>query len=139
MSEEEYDYLLQLPLVLHMPSLHAFVVHAGVLPHDPRHPVTAIRQPLAHIPEKLEITPPKPAPSRLDIEQELESVKRLNFYRAEPDSDTVDPSGRKHSKWNMTAMRNAQELSVLADVPQNADPWALMNMRGITKHGDVTK
>jgi hypothetical protein len=139
MNGEEYDYLLRLPLVLHLPSLHAFVVHAGILPHDPHHSVSATRQPLAHIPKKLDVPPPKPAPSRLDIDRGPESVQRLNLHRAKSDSDEANASSRKHSKWNMTAMRNAQELSVLADVPQNADPWVLTNMRGVTKRGDATK
>lgn len=134
MSQEEYAYLLQLPLVLHLPSLHTFVVHAGILPHDPRHSVTSIHQPLAHVPKKLDIAPPIPDPSHIDYEQAGELRPR-----AESETKTVETNRQNHSKWNTTAMRNAQELSVLADVPQNADPWVVTNMRGVTKEGEVTK
>lgn len=51
MSTKEYNYLLQLPLRLHVPHAHTFIVHAGLLPTDPRHPLDdARRQPLARVP-----------------------------------------------------------------------------------------
>lgn len=50
MSVEHYNYLLSLPLVLHIPTLHAHVVHAGLLPLDPTRSVKSQRQPLSHIP-----------------------------------------------------------------------------------------
>ncbi|KAI5118101.1 hypothetical protein M0805_005208 [Coniferiporia weirii] len=50
MSPEQYAYLRALPLVLHAPRLHTFVVHAGLLPIDPHFSATSSRQPLAHIP-----------------------------------------------------------------------------------------
>lgn len=50
MTAEQATYLRSLPLVLHIPRLHAFVVHAGLLPLDPRRSPTSLHQPLAHIP-----------------------------------------------------------------------------------------
>jgi len=50
LSPTHYEYLLSLPLVLHIPHLHTYVVHAGILPHDPRFPFHAPHQPLAHLP-----------------------------------------------------------------------------------------
>ncbi|KAJ7274359.1 Metallo-dependent phosphatase-like protein [Mycena haematopus] len=50
MSDAEYQYLLSLPLVLHVPAAHTFIAHAGVLPSDPRYAPYHRRQPLAHIP-----------------------------------------------------------------------------------------
>ncbi|KAJ7756474.1 calcineurin-like phosphoesterase [Mycena maculata] len=50
MSDTEYKYLLSLPLVLHVPSAHAFIAHAGVLPSDPRYKPYHPRQPLARVP-----------------------------------------------------------------------------------------
>ncbi|KAJ7227223.1 Metallo-dependent phosphatase-like protein [Mycena pura] len=50
MSSAEYEYLLSLPLVLHAPSAHVFVAHAGVLPSDPHYKPTHRRQPLARVP-----------------------------------------------------------------------------------------
>jgi hypothetical protein len=51
MSKKDYEYLLSLPLVLHIPSEHAFLVHAGLLPYDPTLSITSKRQPLAHLPK----------------------------------------------------------------------------------------
>jgi hypothetical protein len=51
MSQSDYEYLLSLPLVLHVPSEHAFFVHAGLLPYDPTLSITSKRQPLSHIPK----------------------------------------------------------------------------------------
>lgn len=50
MTDEHYRYLLSLPLVLHIPSLHTLVVHAGILPVDPKRSITSNHQPLARIP-----------------------------------------------------------------------------------------
>ncbi|OCF37468.1 hypothetical protein I317_03855 [Kwoniella heveanensis CBS 569] len=41
-----YLYLLDLPLALHLPSLHTIVVHAGLLPLDPLQPSSSASQPL---------------------------------------------------------------------------------------------
>jgi hypothetical protein len=46
LSKSSYKYLLELPLVLHFPSLHTFVVHAGLLPHDPLKALSDPDQPL---------------------------------------------------------------------------------------------
>ncbi|KAI0001522.1 Metallo-dependent phosphatase-like protein [Russula compacta] len=51
MSKSDYEYLLSLPLVLHLPSEHAFLVHAGLLPYDPTRSITSKRQPLTHLPK----------------------------------------------------------------------------------------
>lgn len=50
MSVSDYQYLLSLPLVLHLPSEHTFLVHAGLLPYDPTLSITSKRQPLSHLP-----------------------------------------------------------------------------------------
>ena len=50
MSKSDYEYLLSLPLVLHLPSEHTFLVHAGLLPYDPTLSITSERQPLSHWP-----------------------------------------------------------------------------------------
>ncbi|WVQ75211.1 hypothetical protein IAR50_004823 [Cryptococcus sp. DSM 104548] len=47
-SRESYEYLVALPLSIHFPSLHAFVVHAGLLPSDPLKSKSDDSQPLVH-------------------------------------------------------------------------------------------
>lgn len=50
MTNEQYEYLLSLPLVLHIPTLHTMIVHAGLLPANPQKSLTSRHQPLARIP-----------------------------------------------------------------------------------------
>lgn len=52
MSAKQYNYLVSLPLVLHVPSAHTYLVHAGLLPYDPTFDPANHRQPLAHVPAK---------------------------------------------------------------------------------------
>jgi hypothetical protein len=97
MSEAQYRYLLQLPLRLYVPHVHAFIVHAGLLAADPRYPLSdERRQPLARIPK---------------LKTHVSDVEKL---------------------------RQLQELSLLSQIPQNADPWVTLNMRSILK-GKVLK
>jgi len=102
MSKSEYDYLLSLPLSLHIPSAHTFIGHAGLLSSDPHRGSTHPRQPLSHIPIV-------PVPDKA----------RLN--------DTIP------------VMRRLQEMSILNDVPQNSQPWVLLNMRSISKKHNVSR
>ncbi|KAG8756887.1 hypothetical protein FRC12_010436 [Ceratobasidium sp. 428] len=51
LKSKEYQYLLDLPTALHIPSLHTIVVHAGLLPMDPRHKMLSKHQPLSHPPK----------------------------------------------------------------------------------------
>ncbi|WWC59432.1 uncharacterized protein I303_101988 [Kwoniella dejecticola CBS 10117] len=46
MPDDLFQYILDLPLVLHLPTLHTIVVHAGLLPFDPTKPSSANIQPL---------------------------------------------------------------------------------------------
>ncbi|KAF8071908.1 calcineurin-like phosphoesterase [Lyophyllum atratum] len=50
MTEGQYQYLRALPLTIHVPSAHAYIVHAGILPSDPHYAHDHPRQPLARIP-----------------------------------------------------------------------------------------
>ncbi|KAG8741746.1 hypothetical protein FRC10_002524 [Ceratobasidium sp. 414] len=51
LKPQEYQYLLGLPTALHIPSLHTIVVHAGILPMDPRRKILSRHQPLSHPPK----------------------------------------------------------------------------------------
>ncbi|EJD07132.1 Metallo-dependent phosphatase [Fomitiporia mediterranea MF3/22] len=99
MSPDQATYLRSLPLVLHIPHLHAFVLHAGLLPLDPRRSPTSDRQPLAHVPED-------------NSDSENDEEQRL---------------------------RKKQEEAVLSDIPQNRDPWNILNIRSILKDNTITK
>mgnify|MGYP002402549375 CR=1 FL=1 len=105
MNERHYRYLLSLPAALHVPSAHTFVVHAGLLPSDPKYPYFETpRQPLAHVPQI--------------------SAKACSS---------------KNGAHCVEVLRTKQEKAILAQVPQNQDPWVLMNMRSVTKKGEVSR
>jgi hypothetical protein len=53
MSAAEFQYLLDLPLRLYVPTAHVFIVHAGMLPLNPKYPYHDKRQPLARVPKLL--------------------------------------------------------------------------------------
>ena len=99
MSKDQYIYLVDLPLSLHIPSLHTFIIHAGILPVNPLKSVSDPSQPLV-------------------IADETDSV-------------------------SSEAARLKEELSLMFDIPQNNDPWTLINMRSVytkgKKKGQITK
>ena len=105
MSATEFQYLLDLPLRLYVPSAHVFIVHAGMLASDPKYPYYDKRQPLARVPILMA-----------------------------SDADTT----KKKTKNEVESLRRLQDLSLLTLVPQNLDPWVILNMRGV-KNGEVTK
>ena len=106
MSEAEASYLRSLPLILHIPQLHAFVVHAGLLPLDPNRSATSLRQPLARVPV-------------VDVS---------------PGND-----GEEAEKEKIGKMRKKQEGNVLVDIPQNVDPWVLLNMRSVLNDNSISR
>ena len=80
MSKEDYEYLLSLLLVLHVPSEHAFLVHAGLLPYDPRLSATSKKQPLAHLPKVPSRILGKPTPILRNAQELaiLDDIKQNN-------------------------------------------------------------
>jgi len=109
MSETQFQYLLSLPLRLYIPSAHAYIVHAGLLPSDPRYSFEDIkRQPLAHVPSLTQ------QPTVDEIGENSHSVS----------------SSTKTNK-TIERLRNLQEISLLTQIPQNTDPWVTLNMRSI--------
>jgi hypothetical protein len=103
-TDNQYQYLLSLPLTLFVPSAHTYIAHAGLLPSDPHLSPSDPRQPLAHIP-------------------------------------ALPPSyGGTSTKWDKTTMlRRLQQVALLKEVPQNTDPWVVLNMRGVLSDHSVTR
>lgn len=48
------------------------------------------------------------------------------------------PSIEQHED-DIRAIREAQELALLSDIPQNQDPWVVLNMRSVSKNGKPTR
>lgn len=114
MSKADYEYLRSLPLILHLPSEHTFIVHAGLLPHDPTHSITDRRQPLSHLPSL----------SKTITDSSLLGIDWPANVRMRP---------------TVPIYRQAQEVNLIQDIPQNTDPWVLLNMRSLRKDNKVTK
>ncbi|TFK81257.1 hypothetical protein K466DRAFT_578637 [Polyporus arcularius HHB13444] len=130
MKPEHAEFLFSLPLVIHVPSEHFFLVHGGLLPSDPRRPADDKHQPLAH--------PPSP----------------VDDDNGAPDDDydydypILDPGyvRKAFPRWTslelddeVEELRVLQEHALLRDVPQNRDPWAILNMRSVRKGGKVSR
>lgn len=106
MTDEQAKYLRSLPLILHIPRLHGFVVHAGLLPLDPNRSATNLRQPLAHVPVM-----------DVSLVEDDEAVQKAKLLK----------------------MRTRQEGAVLEDIPQNTDPWVLLNMRSLLNDNSISR
>ncbi|KAI0359960.1 Metallo-dependent phosphatase [Trametes cingulata] len=131
MKPEHARFLFSLPLVIHVPSEHFFLVHGGLLPSDPRRPSDDARQPLAH--------PPSPDDIRRGPTDDADYEYPL--LQLDPPQDILrNPSGSRNiSDEEIEELRAVQERSILQDVPQNRDPWVVLNMRGVRKSGKVTR
>ena len=113
MSDTEFQYLLDLPLRLYIPSAHVFIVHAGLLASDPEYPYYDKRQPLARVPT-------------------------LMAGSSTTTTATTDADASK-SRNEVESLRKLQDLSLLTLIPQNLIPWVVLNIRGVKKNGKVTK
>jgi hypothetical protein len=97
LSKENYQYLVDLPLTLHIPSIHSIVVHAGLLARDPTKKATAEDRP----------------------------------FDISAGSNTTDQ--------DYSVARTHSEIALLQAIPQNRDPYTLLNIRSVLKDGEVTK
>ena len=146
MKPEHAEFLFSLPLVIHVPSEHFFLVHAGLLPSDPRRPANDVHQPLAH--------PPLRAAAEDEDEDEDAPTNPSNGDDLDFDFDydydypILDPASPQEvfpqlaalaPDDSVEALRALQERALLHDVPQNRDPWVLLNVRGVRRRGKVTR
>ncbi|KEP51176.1 calcineurin-like phosphoesterase superfamily protein [Rhizoctonia solani 123E] len=106
LSSKEYQYLLSMPIALHIPSLHTIVVHAGLLPMDPRRKVISSRQPLSH-----------PPTSKNHTEETLRSLQELALLTDIPQN--TDP----WAKMNMRSVLNNGKVSRDNDGIPWSDLW----------------
>ncbi|KAF7970618.1 hypothetical protein HWV62_5031 [Athelia sp. TMB] len=104
MSAAQFEYLLSLPIILHVPSAHTYIVHAGLLPYDPTRPESHRRQPLAHLPTL--VKKGKVAQLRLaqelavlhDIPQNTDPWANLNIRSV--DHKEVTKSSKNGTPWS---------------------------------------
>jgi len=139
MSQKSADWLAKRSMTLHIRSLHAYVVHAGLLPwtipknkgkkkvhtqNDKDEDTVDFLQDL-DFSNEFDIGPDTPL---------LESSNATEFVPVSTATDTnVSPSASKSKNRDFDP-----EIAILT-VPLNRKPFTLLEMRGIKKNGKVTK
>jgi len=108
MSKSDYDYLRSLPVVLHLPSEHAFVAHGGLLPYDPTHSISSKRQPLAHLP-KLPSTLGSGSVPTLRNAQEISILNDIK---------------QNNDPWVVLNIRNLRKDNAVSRKTGKGKPWA---------------
>lgn len=108
MSKKEYEYLVSLPLVLHIPTAHTFIVHAGLLPSDPSRDPSHHRQPLSHMPIL-------PSSSNSHSEGQLRLAQELALLTQIPQN--TDP-------WNKLNIRSVTKSNKVTKSSKDGTPWS---------------
>ncbi|KDQ59293.1 hypothetical protein JAAARDRAFT_658792 [Jaapia argillacea MUCL 33604] len=125
LTPSQKAYLLSLPLILHLPSEHVYLVHAGLLPYDPERPISDKKQPLARLP----VIP------KLSTDSQLSGGGVDGLYGEGEAEQGYDEEAVKRRE-----MRKAQEEALISDVKQNGDPWVVLNLRGVIDDtGKITR
>ena len=107
MNKKEYEYLISLPLVLHIPTAHTFIVHAGLLPSDPSRDPYYHRQPLSHMPIL--------SSSSNSSEDQLRLVQELSLLTQIPQN--TDP-------WNKLNIRSITKSRQVTKSAKDGTPWS---------------
>ncbi|KAI0775292.1 hypothetical protein BD413DRAFT_603240 [Trametes elegans] len=141
MKREHAQFLFSLPLVIHIPSEHFYLVHGGLLPLDPKRSADDERQPLAHLPSSDDITSGPLDEDDDDDDDDEEHAQRSPAPSPQSQDVLRTQSGPfgNITEDDVEELRAAQERAVLQDVPPNRDPWVVLNMRGVRKGGKVTR
>lgn len=108
MNKKEYEYLISLPLVLHIPTAHTFIVHAGLLSSDPSRDPFHRRQPLSHTPI-LASSSHSPSENQLRLAQELALLKQI--------PQNTDP-------WNKLNIRSITKSRKVTKSAKDGTPWS---------------
>ncbi len=125
MNPDQAQFLYSLPLVIHIPSEHFFLAHAGLLPYDPRKAADDKHQPLAHTPEA-------------DEEDDEDEDDDYEYPTVDVGSSSR-PVLRTGLHDGVDELRVLQEHALLEDIPHNRDPWVILNIRSVRKDGTVTR
>ncbi|KAI9440068.1 calcineurin-like phosphoesterase [Lactarius indigo] len=108
MSKSDYNYLCSLPLVLHLPSEHAFLAHGGLLPYDPMHSISSKRQPLAHSPK---------LPSAFE-------GGSIATSRNAQELAILDDIKQNNDPWVVLNIRNLRNDNTVSRKTNKGKPWA---------------
>ncbi|KAF8806977.1 Metallo-dependent phosphatase [Phlegmacium glaucopus] len=117
MSAAEFQYLLDLPLRLYVPSAHVFIVHAGLLPSDPRYPsYDARRQPLARVPV-LEGTD-------LDASKPNKTSKKVEKLRNLQEIAVLTQIPQNLIPWVLLNMKGVKKNGKISKKTNVGTPWS---------------
>ncbi|KAF9450917.1 Metallo-dependent phosphatase [Macrolepiota fuliginosa MF-IS2] len=111
LTEEQYAYLLALPLKLYIPSAHTFIVHAGLLPFNVHYDYDHRRQPLARVPSM----PVYSSSHRNEEIETLRVIQELAILRRVPQN--TDP-------WVNLNMRSVLKSKRITRRSNKGTPWA---------------
>ncbi|KAJ3574186.1 hypothetical protein NP233_g1946 [Leucocoprinus birnbaumii] len=113
LTEEQRAYLLSLPLKIHVPSAHTFVVHAGLLPGDVRYDYfDRERQPLARI--------PCIDSSCIDSDQ-----KNVEALRSAQEREILERVPQNTIPWNNLNMRSVLRNNDISKKASKGTPWGV--------------
>ena len=134
MTERHYEYLISLPLRIHVPHAHLFLVHAGLLSHDPKKDDDDPSQPLSHAPSVSRVYAYGDRFNKL-----RGALNPLAGWLARLILQNQDSYREDTEVYDVTedVRREKQERAILA-MPLNMDPWVTQNIRSV-KHGKPTR
>ena len=107
MTQQEYDYMRRLPLVLHLPSLHTHVVHAGILPADPTKNLHSPKQPLSHLPLGIPLTE--------DNVEQIRTIQEQSILHDVPQNTKA---------WNKLNIRDVLRKGGVSRKAGSGTPWS---------------
>lgn len=134
--EKDYEYLLSLPLKIYVPHVHLFLVHAGMLPHDPTYDYDDTNQPLV----------------QSHMSRVYAAAAHVT-YRPDVFRDTMNPftgwlarlalfnRGNQDMRVRnaMDDARRGQQERAILGLALNRDPWVVTNIRGLKGNGKPTR
>jgi len=113
-SDQDFQYLLSLPLRLYVPSAHVFIAHGGVLSSDPRYAMNdKTKQPLARFPT---------LPGRRHFD---DSSKKVEALRELQDLHILMEIPQNKDPWVTLNMRSIRDGKVSRASDQGT-PWTDM-------------
>ncbi|KAG8822948.1 hypothetical protein FS842_009102 [Serendipita sp. 407] len=128
LTSHEARYIMNLPLIIHVPSYHLFFVHAGLLPLNPTIPLNSKHQPLSHVPGSLR--------KRALVKHYNNHHGRALDAKVDDGQAEVDKHGHRKPK-DERDLRTLQEQLLLEAIPQNTVPFNLLNMRSVEHNAPV--
>ncbi|KAF8340615.1 Metallo-dependent phosphatase-like protein [Cantharellus anzutake] len=116
MSHRQYQYLVNLPIILHLAPFNAHIVHGGLLPMDPVRSIKSHKQPLAKVPDRSNETEPRSPPN-------------ITLLRSMQEMAVVTEIPQNTVPWNVMNIRSILNDGTITRGGDEGIPWPdLWNM-----------